>query len=272
MTRPHRAMAMEPPDISGWAVRLFARYTRRYLRQHFYAVRLNNEPQAAAFTGAPLIVYLNHASWWDPLVCLLVQQSLFAHRKAYAPIAADALARYPFFSRLGFFGIDQGTPRGALQFLNTSQRVLERPDTILWITPQGRFRDVRERPAGFQSGLGHLAARQQHGWMLPLAIEYVFWEERLPEVLLRFGTPMPLDALPPRAREGLNPAERWTIQLQQSLERAQDQLADEACERNPARFRLLLGGRAGVGPIYDTIRRLRAFCTGSTFRPQHGGL
>ena len=61
---------------------------------------------------------------------------------------------------------------------------------LLAVTPQGRFADVRERPVHFEAGLGHLAARVQRALFVPFAVEYVFWEERLPEILVRFGEPV----------------------------------------------------------------------------------
>ena len=57
---------------------------------------------------------------------------------------------------------------------------------MLFLTPQGKFADVRA-PLVFAPGLEHLAARAPRAHFLPLAIEYTFWEERKPEVLLAFG-------------------------------------------------------------------------------------
>ena len=61
----------ELPRVSEWLLGAFARYTHWYLHRHFDALRVSasgwlpdNE------NGVPKVVYLNHASWWDPLVCL----------------------------------------------------------------------------------------------------------------------------------------------------------------------------------------------------------
>ena len=47
-------------------------------------------------------------------------------------------------------------------------------------------------------------------------------------------------------------------------------LAAAAIARDPAAFRPLLAGRVGVGPGYDTIRRLGAWLRGRRFDPAHG--
>jgi hypothetical protein len=138
---------------------------------------------------------------------------------------------------------------------------------MLWLTPQGRFSDVRERPLRFQAGLGHLAATVEDAVFLPLAIEYVHWEERLPEVLVRFGEPV-------RVRRGVGRVQEaafWTARLEHNLEQTQDVLAAESQRREPGDFQVLLQGRAGVGGSYDGWRRARAWFRGEAFRPEHGG-
>ena len=47
----------------------------------------------------PLIVVLNHPSWWDPLVGLVLTE-LFPDRAHYFPMDAHALQRYRIFQRL----------------------------------------------------------------------------------------------------------------------------------------------------------------------------
>ena len=49
-------------------VRGFTRYVRRYLRRHFHAVRLVRAGRPEAPAEGPLVIVLNHPSWWDPLV------------------------------------------------------------------------------------------------------------------------------------------------------------------------------------------------------------
>ena len=49
-----------------------------------------------------------------------------------------------------------------------------------------------------------------------------------------------------------------------------DMLAIESATRNPALFQTLLGGAAGLGGIYDLIRRVQALAKGQRFDPSHG--
>jgi hypothetical protein len=48
-----------------------------------------------------------------------------------------------------------------------------------------------------------------------------------------------------------------------------DRLAADAIARDPARFRTLIKGRAGIGGFYDAFRFLRETLRGRAFRPEH---
>jgi len=188
---------------------------------------------------------------------------MHASRVHYCSIDVNGLTQYPFLERLGFFGVEVGTTSGSLSFLRQSQAILARPESVLWITPQGEFVDPRARPVAFKQGIGHLAYRQSAATILPLALEYPFWNDRCPEALARFGEPISITA-----RRSETP-QIWTNRIGQALEKTQDQLAEEARRRDPAAFLTVVGGTSGVGGIYDTWRRLRSVLRGESFHPEH---
>ena len=59
--------------------------------------------------------------------------------------------------------------------------------------------------------------------------------------------------------------------MEDELTRTMDALAAESIARDPALFRPLQHGRAGVGGIYDLYRRARAAAAGRGFDPSHEG-
>jgi len=254
----------EIPVISRFLFRWFAWYVPRYLRKHFHAVRLDRSSVIPSGKG-PFVVFMNHASWWDPMVCVLLAERYFRGCDSFAPIDAKALEKYGFFRKLGFFGVEQGTPRGAVQFVRTTEALLAEAGRALWITPQGRFADVRERPLQFQPGLGHLAARTPGVRFIPLAIEYNYWTERLPEVLVRFGDPI----LGETSSGFLRSSADWTTVLESALARTQDALSASALAHDSSSFSTLLDGAAGTSIIYDGWRRLRAALQGRAFSSEH---
>lgn len=240
----------------------FMWYVRGYLQRHFHALRVLADHDGTPQPGdRPLLIYTNHPGWWDPLVFLTVGRILFPGRISYGPIDAAALGRYRFMERIGFIGIDPASRAGAARFLRAARAAAERPDVIFWCTAQGQFVDPRTRPLEIRPGIAHVAAAGGRGWILPLAVEYPFWTERLPEALVAFG--------PPLAPEAGGDPRVWQERLSTALEATQDRLAAAACSRDPRRFRTLLSGRAGVGGPYDAWRALVARLRGRRFDPAH---
>ncbi len=235
------------PEISPRLHRWFVWYSRRYLKRHFHAVRLLQSHPPPAETAQSRVYFLNHASWWDPLVALFLAARFYPDNLPFAPIDERALERYGLLKRLGFFPVERGTARGARQFLRSAREILKVPGHALWLTPQGRFADVRERPVRFEAGLVHLPDVP----MIPIAIEYTWWFERSPEVLIAFGNPV-------------DPSH-----CEQALAAAQDALATAGIARDPDAFVTLLSGKTGVGGFYDTWRRFRARFRGERFTPDH---
>lgn len=253
------------PIVSRPLLRWFTWYSRRYIRRHFHSVRISRSGLPPA-SKLPLVIYSNHASWWDPLVGLVLKSEFFADRILFAPIDAAMLERYRMFAKLGFFGVEQHSRRGAVQFLRIAEAVLKSPKHLLAVTPQSRFADVRERPVRFEAGLGHLAARVERALFVPFVAEYVFWEERLPETLVRFGEPVEVG----REQAPRFTPDGWTKQFEQRLQAAQDALSIESRQRDLSAFKTLLSGGAGQGGIYDWWRAVKAKLRGEAFNREHG--
>jgi 1-acyl-sn-glycerol-3-phosphate acyltransferase len=254
------------PRISPLLLRWFTWYSRRYVRRHFHSLRISGAGLPPETHGWPLVIYINHAAWWDALAGLVLKSEFFADRALFAPMDAAMLERYKFFRKLGFFGVEQKTRRGARQFLRTAENILRSPENLLAVTPQSRFADVRERPVRFEAGLGHLAARAGRAVFLPMAAEFVFWEERLPEILVRFGEPVQVR----REHNAAFDAKYWTTLFEQKLAETQDALAAEAQRRNREDFEIILRGGAGQGGVYDWWRGLKAKLRGEKFKKEHG--
>ncbi len=241
-----------------WA---FGWYLRWYFYRRFHAVRLSRTGLPPEVAGRPVIIYSNHPSWWDPALYILLCTLLFPRHRGYGPMDAKALGKYGLFERMGVFGIALDSPRGAAHFLSTSLDILSNPGSILWITAEGEFTDPRRRPIQLRPGLAHLARRVPGAVILPLAIEYTFWNESKPEALVRFGAPI--------QSGGARSVAEWTTHLERELTRTMDALGAESTQRDPRLFQRLLRGIAGVGGIYDLWRRSRALAGGHRFDPRH---
>ena len=247
------------PHVSPLMWRWFTAYGRRFLRRHVHAVRVmrGGEPPTDLAPDEPLIFCCNHPSWWDPMVAMFLAQHFWPDRRHYWPIDAAMLAKYRFFAKLGFFGVQAGTRRGAATFLRAAGGVLARDRSALWVTAQGEFTDVRARPVLVKPGIEHLARWLGRGVIVPVAAEYVFWSERTPEALVRFGRPIRISDVP------------TTAVLEAALTETLDALAAGSIARDPRKYVTLLGGSAGTSAIYDGWQRLRALAARKPFQPAH---
>ena len=248
----------------SWIMRWFVGWSRRFIARNFEALRVQCPENAVLDPDSPLVLYFNHASWWDPLAGMVLMRECAPDRSCVAPIDAAMLERYGLFRRLGcFFPVEQGTARGARQFLREGRAVLATPGAALCVTPQGRFADVRERPARLSPGLARLlSGTNERVQVLPLAFEFGFWNERTPNVFARFGHSFTGEC-------GWDDA-AWADALETRLVATQDALAKAVIARDAAAFRTIVGGRAGVGGIYDGFRRTMARLRGKDFNPRHG--
>jgi 1-acyl-sn-glycerol-3-phosphate acyltransferase len=247
------------------AIGLFSIYLRWYLGRHFHSVRVANAGRLPA-QAQPLILFANHASWWDPLIGMLLAQAMLPEREHYAPMDETALEHYGIFQSMGFFPVDNASVRGAAQLLRAGSEVLSRPGAVLWITPESQFQDVRKRPVVFRPGLGALMSRSGRLTCVPIAMEYVYWTERLPEALVNIGEPLEI------ADGTMEEPQTWTNLLSYAMSATLDELAMLAIERDPEAFEMLLSGAGGVGGVYEMWKRITCAMMGRRYHHDHGSL
>ncbi|MEO0445516.1 MAG: lysophospholipid acyltransferase family protein [Verrucomicrobiota bacterium] len=242
-------------------MRWFTGVARRRIRSSFHEVRLS-KTSAIPDSDSAVVLYGNHPSWWDPLVGLIIRDVRFPERMPFTPIDAEMLHQYGILSKIGFFGIEP-SGKGARRFLRITDHLFQSSSTLLMVTPQGRFADVRERPLELQRGLSLVAQRAPDIQFLPIALEYPFWEESKPEILIHLG---------PVWRPGGMRAKEAHQRLTQSLEDAQDTLAQLSISRDANAFDLLLRGSSSQDRSYDAWRRFRSWLRGESAEIKHGKL
>jgi len=101
-------------------------------------------------------------------------------------------------------------------------------------------------------------------WFVPAAVEYTFWEERQPELLMWFGDPLSIDAMLGKSKQ------EWSAALSQRLRQAQQALASASIARDESQFEILLGGSSGSFFIYDWWRKSISCLRGKKVSVAHG--
>lgn len=250
-------VAFLPPDYDPRIARFFCWWTRdKMVAKKFNAVRLAEGSRAVLESVAdhrgPLIGVMNHTSWWDPLVMMAIHSTFCAHRRAYAPMDIAQLRKLGIFRKVGTFGVDPDDPRSLdamAAYLHDEFQNRDRP--LLWINPQGRFEDVRTE-IEVRPGAARIAADATAAGLdvrvISVAIEYVFWLDPKPELLIR------VEAVEPERTN----TPGWLRATRSAMRTNAGALARLAMARDPAGFEHLLGdGRAKINPMYDWWLRLR---------------
>ena len=264
MARAHGPTGRSDAILAGrWNARFFsffAWYSRRLVAKHFHALRLATDSCAEGLDSEsrPLIVALSHSSWWDPIAAVLMKDALMPSRSSCSPMDRVQLERFGFFRKIGIFGIDPDDPGAAGPMVGyVMDRMREHPRPTLIITPQGRFADVRA-PIEVRPGAALLAARLSRESRAPrmvgMAVEYPFWIDRKPEMIVRIS-----DFAAP---EDSSRASAWQRTIERGMVDNAAALAALAVARDPSPFRTVIGSGSGaVHPVFDAWARMRGTST-----------
>lgn len=182
---------------------LLRRVLARTLRRRFHGVFIaGREHFDALDPGRPVIGAVNHSNWWDGFVLYVLSDRALPGRDIFLAMEEQNLRRYPFFQRMGCFGVDLENPRAALPGVRYALRLLAgNPGRLLWIFVQGELRPahvpVRAKPGAL------LLARRAGAQVLPLVIRYEWLIESRPSILVRVGAPfVPGEGATPEALAG----------------------------------------------------------------------
>ena len=231
----------------------FRWWVTRMVRKHFTALRVSEESGAALdslrTSERPHIVAMNHQSWWDPIVGLVLSRELCEDRAGLAPMDREMLERFGVFRKVGVFGIDPDDPK-SLSAMREYVRAFfdEQPGGVLWLTPQGEFADPRA-PIRLRPGVSAIASDTEGVVVVSVAIEYVYWLDKKPEALLLASIVEPPDepSLP-----------GWHRTITRAMRSDNERLAELATARDPAHFTSLLdSGGGGTSFFYNLWLRLR---------------
>lgn len=237
--------------------RFFGRYSVRLINKRFNAIRVERASVGVLNSlrddPGPILLAMNHASWWDPLLGLVLCERFLPYHTGSAPMDMEQWKTFRFMRKLGLFGVDPGHPDALRAMVDHVSGLIEAmPRTVFVITPQGAFADVRT-PVRVRPGLATLAAHLPHAKLYSIACEYAFWTDQRPEVFLR-ATQIQRPVAP------TTPG--WHRAITRAMQQNQADLAGLVVNRDPDAFDLLFT-RSGsrVNPAYDLMARIRGRST-----------
>jgi hypothetical protein len=112
-------------------------------------------------------------------------------------------------------------------------------------------------PLAFRSGTARLSRAVPEATLLPIAVRYELRAEQRPEVFVRVGERIAIDARAHPGGRHESPA-RLSRRLEEGLRETLAQLDDDLRAPEPVQYRVVLAGRGSISDFYDhTVGRLR---------------
>ncbi|HEY0777693.1 MAG TPA: lysophospholipid acyltransferase family protein [Gemmatirosa sp.] len=233
--------------------RLYAGYGRRLLRGAFARVRVGGSAWPAG--DGPVIAYANHGAWWDPVLAVFLSHDVF-RRDGYGLMDGAQLARYPFFRRVGCFGVTgEGLAIDDARAIAEYATGLLRSgrNRVLWLFPQGELLPSRT-VLRFRSGLARISQSVPEARLVPVAVRYDFRDSAKPECVVRVGGSAPTGSAAVRSTAGLT--RRLERELGDVLSALDADLVSGG-DLGGLGYRAVLTGGATVSRVYDrTVGRL----------------
>lgn len=179
-------MEFIPASESPLFTRLFALYAKGLFYRRFKHVWIRQEYKPGP--NSRTVYYLNHTSWWDGLVPLMLNSYRF-RQYARAMMEDRQLKSYIFFRKLGTFSIQRDNPRKAIVSLRYAVRHMLNEHSSLFIYPQGKICPACNRLA-FEGGLAWLHSKMPDSVdFVPVGIYMHTIRYDKPELFLHVGPP-----------------------------------------------------------------------------------
>ncbi|GLC28355.1 lysophospholipid acyltransferase family protein [Roseisolibacter agri] len=238
-----------PARKSPLLLPLYARYGRRLLRRAFARVWVGGAPWPDAGAG-PVIGFLNHSAWWDPIVLLFLSHDVF-RCDGFGLMQGEQLRRFPFFRQIGCFGATgDGIDDARAVVAHASALLRDAPGRTLWIFPQGALLPARV-PLAFRSGLARLQHAVPEAVVVPVALRYELRAEQRPELFVRVGAPVAPEPGPPALAGAMRAAAHRTRRLERALRDELARLDGDLLDPSPSGYRVVLEGRGSLSAMWE---------------------
>jgi 1-acyl-sn-glycerol-3-phosphate acyltransferase len=164
---------------------VFSHYLDHLFRNHFAGMHLLSDlPEINSH--APLIMFPNHSTWWDGFLVHFLNRKLI-RRRLHLMMLSSQLSRFPFFKKVGAYGISPESPKDINRVIDYTVGLLT-PGNLVCIFPQGELLPWGHRPLQVKQGLRQIIARfAKPVQLLPLVIRAEFLSEQRPRVYFSFG-------------------------------------------------------------------------------------
>lgn len=127
------------------------------LRSDFKEIRYNKDILISQ--NKALLVLGNHFSWWDGFILFRLNE-LYFHKRLHLMMLEDQLSKNSFLRYAGAYSINrQG--RKIFESLNYTASLLENPENLVIIFPQGKIESMHAPYIRFEKGIKRIIDQYQ---------------------------------------------------------------------------------------------------------------
>lgn len=123
-------------------------YINRIIKTNFHGIDYNDVTVDA---GKSVLVIANHFSWWDGFLMYYVNQRAIK-KNFHVMVIEDTVKKVSFFKYMGAFSVNKQS-RDMVTSLNYAAQLLQDPENLLLIFPQGKLHSNFTGVVNFEKGL-----------------------------------------------------------------------------------------------------------------------
>lgn len=129
-------------------------YTLWKIRRNFREVSVSG---AFIEKDLPILLIVNHFSWWDGFWAMYLNLKLF-HRRFYFMMLEEELRKNIFLNKSGGYSIKRRS-RSVIETIDLTAELLGDKRNIVLLFPQGEIRSLYTRRIIFENGVDHILNR-----------------------------------------------------------------------------------------------------------------
>lgn len=132
-------------------VKFFNWFLHYKMQKHFHEIVIKGTLENK---NIPSLMMGNHISWWDGFIAQYLNLK-FLHKKIFIMMMEEELQKRQFFCRTGAFSI--GMKKSAIiESLNYAASVIQHPENLLLMYPQGLIQSQHRQVISFHSGISRI--------------------------------------------------------------------------------------------------------------------
>jgi 1-acyl-sn-glycerol-3-phosphate acyltransferase len=134
--------------------------------------------------GKPILIISNHISWWDGFWVVYFRQKI-VKRKFYFMMLEEQLRKNIFLKYAGGYSIQKGS-RTILETIRYTQEVLQNPNNMVLLFPQGKIESQHQHDIHFEKGISKIIEKCPDAQILFMAHFTDYFSERKPTLTIHF--------------------------------------------------------------------------------------